>query len=68
MEEIEHNVERENQIRDERSDARYKEALNMYKELRDHGIRLTEDYQKHLVDDAYQRGRVDAKLESLEKR
>lgn len=47
---------------------RHKRYIEMYKDLRDHGLELTKGYQEHLIEDAYFRGRMDAKIEMLEKR
>jgi len=65
IEQLKLHIEEENSIRDERSDKRYQRATEMYNELTERGIRLTMDYQNHLVDDAYFRGKTDANINNL---
>jgi len=65
LENLKHDIKIQNDIRDEKSDKRYQKTTEMYDDLTDRGIELTRDYQKHLVDDAYFRGKMDAEIENL---
>lgn len=68
LENMQHEIDTQNEIRDDRSDKRYHRAIEMYDELTNRGIDLTKDYQKHLIDDAYFRGKVEAEISNLKNR
>jgi hypothetical protein len=59
---------KEDKVRDERSDKRYERAIQMYTELSEHGQKLEAELEKHLIEDAYNRGKTDATLEYLKKK
>jgi hypothetical protein len=68
LENLEHDIKIQNDIRDEKSDKRYQKTTEMYDDLTDRGIELTRDYQDHLIDDAYFRGKMDAEIDNLKNR
>lgn len=43
-------------IRDSRSDKRYDRAMNSVSELKEYQEHIEEELEKHLIDDAYERG------------
>jgi len=55
--------EQEDKIRDERADKRYSRASEMYNELLEKGEKLEAELEKHLIEDAYFRGKTDALLQ-----
>lgn len=55
----------QNRIRDEKSDKRYEEAIKMYEEIKSKGIEFNKDYTRHLVEDAYFRGKIEAEIDNL---
>ena len=59
---------KEDKVRDDRSDKRYERAIQMYTELNGLGKKLEEELEKHLIEDAYNRGKTDATLEFLKKK
>lgn len=62
LENLKHDINIENNVRDDKSEKRHDDVSRMYDELTMHGIELTRDYQDHLIEDAYFRGRVDAEI------
>ena len=65
IENLQNEIDTQNDVRDDRSDKRYHRATEMYDELTNRGIDLTKDYQKHLIEDAYFRGKIEAEINNL---
>lgn len=65
LDNMKNEMDTQNEVRDERSDKRHDDITRMYDELTLRGIELTRDYQEHLIDDAYFRGRMDAEISNL---
>lgn len=58
-------IVKDNLFRDDRSDKRYDRAIKMYEELKEHGMKLEIELEKHLIEDAYQRGKIDGQIQIL---
>lgn len=68
LENLKHDINIQNKVRDDKSDKRYQKTTEMYDDLTERGIELTKDYQDHLIEDAYFRGKMDAEISNLKDR
>lgn len=59
LQQLKEEIKKEFDIRDDRSDKRYQRAVEMYEELKREGIKLEDELEKHLIEDAYERGKND---------
>jgi len=55
----EQHVEKEFNIRDERSDKRYQRASEMYEELKKEGLKLEQELEEFKIKQSYENGRND---------
>jgi hypothetical protein len=62
---IEKEFKTEVELINDRADKRYLRATEMYEELKTRGLTLNKEYEQHLVQDAYFKGRTDQALEYL---
>lgn len=50
-------MKKELELRDDRSDKRYQRAIEMYEELKKHGIALEQELEQHRIEDAKEEGK-----------
>jgi hypothetical protein len=59
LEILKEKINQELQIRDDKDDKRYKQIIDIFNELKNHGMELKKDVEQIKVDVAYEKGKSD---------